>query len=104
MISFYSSLLHIRDRLKYISEHCYNHLSANEYISTEKYYWIYYTVSILYTGNVSPERETIRWNVFCTCAGAVRMKTLNVTVYMEGFHAHYLVYKAHVQKLLHLRH
>lgn len=30
--------------------------------------------------------------------------TTRVTAYRESFHAHYLVFKATVQKLLHLRH
>lgn len=59
---------------------------------------------MLYMGNVLPGCETHQWNVF-KCAVTVRMKTetLRVTVYRESFHAHYLVYKATVQKLC-LRH
>lgn len=51
--NLYNFSLHLRDRLKYRLEHCYNHLSANEYMSRLPVYTTY-IYSMLNMGNVLP--------------------------------------------------
>lgn len=99
---FFFFFLHLRDRLKYISNTAIiiQVQMIQWYIFLLKiYYLLYNTLSMLYMGNVLPGWERYRWNV-----SSVQRRSEWELQHTERFHAHVLVYKASVQKLLHLRH
>lgn len=93
----------LRERLKYTLDQCFNHLSANEYIYLLKN-TTYYNIYLFYWTQGMFGCEMFWWNVSGVQGWSLTKTLKRVTVYRESLHAHYLVYKATVQKSPRVKH
>lgn len=104
MISWFISFQLSETEWNLFLEHCYSHLSANDIV----FYWKNTTYYIIHFYAILGEcgDETYWWNVSSVRRCSEWKQTLTRPSIQRGgsFHAHVQVYKATVQRLLHLSH